>query len=507
MEHQRIEAGSGDRRVRRIVIVGGGTAGWVAASMLARALPRGDCTITLVEAADIPIIGVGEATIPPFIDLLAFLGIAEADFIKHTQATYKLGIRFDDWKTPGSRYWHPFGTLGQGVNRRPFIHAWHRARSNGLALDLADYSACTQLGEANQFLAGNAARAAGVKHALHFDAGLVARYLRAYAETLGVIRLERRVTGATRHAGGMIAALTLADHEPLAADLFIDCTGFRALLAEQVLQTGWTDWSDLLPCDTALAAPDAVQLPRGPYTRAIARPAGWRWRIPLQHRTGNGYVYCSAATTADDAHADLLAGLNGAPLAEPRVIRFQAGRRRRFWTHNCVAIGLSSGFLEPLESTSIHLAISGVYALLEHFPDRDFEPRNIAAYNEALIDEIERARDLIFLHYVLNERDEDFWQQMRATPMPDSLLERVEIYRATGRIRPRPGELFSDLSWFYVLEGMGVRPRAHDPLLDSVPPAQFAEMLTRMAQDTAAACRHAGAHDRALPGAVMAPAG
>jgi tryptophan halogenase len=499
-------AGSGDRRIRRIVIVGGGTAGWVAASMLARALPGGACTITLVESPDVPIVGVGEATIPPFVDLLNFLSIDQADFIRHTQASYKLGIRFDDWLCPGTSYWHPFGTFGQGINRRPFLHAWHRARHEGTDMRIGDYSACAQLGEAGRFLGGAAGERAGVKHALHFDAARVAGYLRSYATTIGVRRLERTVLGASLRPNGFIEALQLDGDEMLHGDLFIDCSGFRAVLAEQVLHSGWLDWSDLLPCDTAIAAPTTAVLPRQPFTRATARAAGWRWRIPLQHRTGNGYVYCSGGTSKADAEADFLAGIDGKPIAEPRLLRFQAGRRRAFWTRNCIAVGLASGFLEPLESTSIHLAISAVYALLEHFPDRDFDAHNIAAYNSGLVEEIERARDFIFLHYHLSARDDsDFWRQMRATPMPDTLRERVEIYRATGRIRPRAGELFTDLSWFYVLDGMGVRPSAYDPLIDIVPPDHFASMLAQMARQTEEACRTAPSHDLALSRLITVP--
>lgn len=378
---------TGDRRIRRIVIVGGGTAGWVAASILARALPGFGCTITIVESPDVPAVGVGEATIPPFIDLLQFLSIDQADFIRHTQATYKLGIRFDDWRRVGESYWHPFGTLGLPINRRPFIHAWHKARADNIALDLADYSAYTRLGEQGRFLTGDAAVEAGVKHALHFDAALVAKYLRAYAQALGVVRLERTVSCVTRRNDGFLDELILDGGERLAGDLFIDCTGFRALLIEQTLGAGWVDWSDLLPCDTAIAAPTATRLPRHPFTRASARAAGWRWRIPLQQRTSNGYVYASGATTSQAALDDFLAGIDGTPLAEPRVLRFQAGRRSVFWDRNCVTIGLASGFLEPLESTSIHFAISAVFSLLEHFPNLDFNRANIDAYNAGLIEE------------------------------------------------------------------------------------------------------------------------
>ena len=495
---------TGDRRIRRIVIVGGGTAGWVAASILARALPGPSSTITLIESADIPTVGVGEATIPPFVDLLGFLSIDQADFIRHTQATYKLGIRFDGWLREGSSYWHPFGTFGQAVNRRPFLHAWHRAQADGLAPQLDQFSACVRLATAGKFLGGDAADRVGVKHALHFDASLVAKYLRSYATMLGVVRLERTVIGATLRSDGLLDALQLDDGDQIHGDLFIDCSGFRALLAEKTLAGQWVDWSALLPCDTAIAAPTAACLPRAPFTQAVAQAAGWRWRIPLQHRTGNGYVYCSGATTAAQAHADFLAGIDGPPLAEPRILRFSAGRRRQLWDRNCIAVGLSSGFLEPLESTSIHFAISSIFALLEHFPDLDFDPANIAAYNDRLIEELDRARDFIFLHYCLNDRQGlDFWRQMRTTAMPDTLHDRVETYRATGRIRTKPHELFSDLSWFYVLEGMGVRPRAHDPLIDIVEPPIFAAILARMRQDMAAGCQAARPHDAMLPSIVI----
>ncbi len=489
-----------DRRLRRIAIVGGGTAGWVAASILARALPDSGCTVTVVESPDIGTVGVGEATIPPFIDLLQFLGIDEADFVRHTQATYKLGIRFDDWRREGESYWHPFGAFGAPINRRPFFHAWHKARSEGLALDLADYSPCARLGERGLVLQGEAAARAGVRHALQFDAALVAKYLAAYAQALGATRLERTVRDVELGEHGRIAALALEGGERLEADLFIDATGFRALLIGQALGVGWVDWSGLLPCDSAVAAPTAARAGRPPFTLASARSAGWRWRIPLQHRTGNGYVYCSGATSDEAALHDFLGQIDGEPLAAPRVLRFQAGRRETFWRGNCVAIGLASGFLEPLESTSIHLAISGILNLLEHFPDRDFDPGNIAAYNAELTDEVERIRDFIVLHYVLTERDDtDFWRQVRATPLPDTLQERLDVYRATGRVKPRPGELFTDLSWFYIFEGMGVRPASYDPLMDVVPSPRLRQMLDQIRGEVALACRDAPPHDAVLP--------
>lgn len=489
----------GGRPIRSIAIVGGGTAGWMAAAVLARVL-NGACKITLIESADIPTVGVGEATIPPFVDLLALLGIDQADFVRHTDATYKLGIRFDDWLRPSTRYWHPFGTLGEALNQRPFFHAWHRARADGLEPCLTDHSACARLGEAGQFLGGQAAIDAGVRHALHFDAALVARYLRAYATALGVRRIEATITGVDLRDDGFLEAVRLADDRAEAADLFVDCSGFAALLIGKAMDTGWIDWSDLLPCDTAIVAPTAAARPRPPFTRAVAQSAGWRWSIPLRGRTGNGYVYCAAATDDEAAEAEFADTLGAAPTTALRRLRFGAGRRERVWVRNCVAVGLSSGFLEPLESTSIHLATSSVLALLDHFPDRDFDPLNMAAYNAAMAEEVDRARDFILLHYRLSARDDSpFWRQMRATAMPDSLAERVELYRATGRIRPRPGELFSDLSWFYVFEGMGVRPRFFDPLIAALPAAPFAATVRQIAGATAARCDAAQAHDAFLP--------
>ena len=485
--------------IRSIAIVGGGTAGWMAAAILARSLPGTRTAITVVESADIGTVGVGEATIPPIIDLLRYLSIDEADFIRHTQATYKLGIRFVDWRSVGVAYWHPFGTFGAPLNRRPFFHAWHRAQAAGLKPQFNDFSACAALGDAGKFRFPDkdpASPAAGLRYALHFDATLVARYLRAYAERLGVTRLERTVAGATQRADGAIDTLQFSDGDSLQADLYVDCSGFRGALIEGVLKTGYQDWSAMLPCDRAVAFPTEPAGPRAPYTQSRARTAGWQWRIPLQHRTGNGYVYASAHCTDEQAHADLAACVAGKPLAEPRFLRFVTGRRRLFWNRNCIALGLASGFLEPLESTSIHLVASGLYHLLEHFPDRHFDQANIDSYNEELTTELERIRDFIVLHYCLTQReDAPLWRYCRTMEIPDSLRQRIELYRRTGRVRIRAGELFTDLSWFYILEGLGVLPDAYDPLLDVVPQDQLREILGSLAAGNAALVRAAPTHD------------
>ena len=488
-----------ERRIRSIVIVGGGTAGWLSASMLARAFLGTGMAITVIESPLIGTIGVGEATIPPIIDLLKFLNIDEADFVRHTHATYKLGIRFQDWRNLGYYYWHPFGGFGAPINRRPFFHSWNKARAEGLKPEFNAFSVCTALAEAGRFCfpAGDADSAAsGLRYALHFDATLVAKYLRSYAERLGVCRIERTIAGATLRQDGAIDALRFEGDAAFCADLYLDCSGFGGLLIEQALGTGYVAWTDLLPCDRAVAFPTELTGARAPYTQSLARGAGWQWRIPLQHRVGNGYVYSSAHCADEQALADLQSTVEGSPQAEPRFLRFKTGRRKSYWNRNCVSLGLASGFLEPLESTSIHLVTSGVFHLLEHFPDCSFDQSNIDSYNEELTSEAERVRDFIVLHYCLTRREDTaFWRDCRAIEIPDSLHERIERYRRTGRIRPRSGELFTDVSWFYIFEGMGVVPESGDPLLDVLDRSRFEAMLMALAHSTTQAVRRARPHD------------
>lgn len=494
-----------DRRIRHIAIVGGGTAGWLAAAVLARSLPGVGCRITVVESPDIAPVGVGEATIPPIIDLLRLLGINQDDFVRHTGATYKLGIRFTDWSRIGSSYWHPFGTFGTVINLRPFHHAWQRAKQEGRAPDFMDFSLCAALAQAGRFRFQDPAApgpVAGLRHALHFDASLVAKYFSRYAGVLGVVHLERRVVDATLRDSGLIEALVFEDGSRLEADLFIDCSGFRGILIDQVLRTRFVSWGDYLPCDRAIAAPTGAATAaqgRPPFTEARAGAAGWQWRIPLQHRMGNGYVYSSAHASDESAWRDFHAALDGEPLTEPRVLRFVAGRRELFWNRNCVALGLASGFLEPLESTSIHLVMSGVYKLLEHFPDRSFATANIDSYNAELCVEMEAIRDFLILHYAGTGRDDSaFWRYCAHMPLPASLAARIELYRQTGRVRGKSGELFSDLSWFYVFDGLGIEPLAYDPLIDVVPKGAFSEILAALGRDTRAAVAGAPTHESVL---------
>jgi tryptophan halogenase len=490
---------SDNLHIKRIAIVGGGTAGWMAASMLARALPGTGTVITVIESPDIGTVGVGEATIPPIMDLLRFLNINEGDFVRHTKSTYKLGIKFTDWSRIGHTYWHPFGTFGGMINLRPFFHAWQKARAEGLAPRFNDFSLCAALGDARKFRYPDPAAqgpVSGLRYALHFDAGLVAKYLRTYSERLGVARLEHTVADATLRADGFLNELVFSDGSRLQADLYVDCSGFRGVLIEQILKTGYIDWSDVLPCDRAVAMPTEATTNRPPYTEASARGAGWRWRIPLQHRAGNGYVYCSRFLEDGAALDDLKLAVGEKSLAEPRFLRFVTGRRKLFWNRNCVALGLASGFLEPLESTSIHLVMSGVYKLLEHFPNAAFTQSNIDSYNTETIQEMERIRDFIVLHYCLTERtDTPLWAYCRAMKLPDSLTQRIELYRRTGRVRVKAGELFTDLSWFYIFDGLGVRPESYDPLMDVVPLPQLRDLLSGYAQATDAAARAAPSHD------------
>jgi tryptophan 7-halogenase len=491
-----------DRRIKRIVIVGGGTAGWIAASALSRKVGH-TCSIHLVESPDIPTIGVGEATIPGIIDFLKFLGVDQADFMEHTQATIKLAIRFIDWHHVGHRYWHPFGAFGVFIDRLPFYHFWHKALRSGLDVDLSHFSLEIAMAEAGRFIfPGNPlGLAPGLRYALHFDAGLVAQYLRGYSEQRGVVRLERSVTGATQREDGSIDAIVFKEGDRLQGDLFIDCTGFRGLLIEGVLKSGYIDWKDYLLNNRAVAVQVPSQLPRRPHTTATARAAGWHWRIPLQHRIGTGYVYSSDHISDDEAIRDLLAQPgNEKQLTEPRVIKFVTGRRRLFWNRNCVALGLGSGFLEPLESTSIHLICSGVYCLLDHFPDLSFDPVNTAHYNQQVIEEFERVRDFIVLHYCATQRtDTEYWRRCQQIALPDDLAERMDIYKRTGRIFQRRHELFVELSWFFIMHGMGLVPQSYDPLVDAADWEQVKQVMAGMRRRVAAEVAACPTHDSFFP--------
>ncbi len=472
-----------DSRIQRIVIVGGGTAGWMTAAALSK-LFAGKVAIRLIESDEIGIVGVGEATIPQIRHFNATLGLDENEFIRKTQGTFKLAIEFVDWTRLGHRYMHAFGSVGgRDLGLVQFYHYWLKLRLAGeVGPDLGEYTFNTIAARKHRFLRGAKVEnspLSHVFHAFHFDAGLYARYLRGISEARGVVRTEGRIVETLLRAeDGHIDAVVLESGEEVSGDLYIDCSGFRGLLIEQALETGYDDWSHWLPVDRALAVPCTSSEDFTPYTRSTARNAGWQWRIPLQHRTGNGHVYCSDYISDDEAAATLLANLDGKALAEPRPLRFVTGRRRKSWNRNCVAIGLASGFMEPLESTSIHFIQSSITRLVEYFPDRHFEQANIDQYNRVLQFEFERARDFIILHYKANERtDSPFWIRCREMAIPDTLQEKIDLFRAGGRVHREHEELFTESSWIQVLLGQSIMPAAYHPMVDVLGPDEIRQMV------------------------------
>jgi tryptophan halogenase len=481
-------------RIRDIVIVGGGTAGWMAAAAFARVLGP-DYPVRLVESEAIGIVGVGEATVPHLKAFNNLLAIDEIEFMRQVQGTFKLGIQFNDWGAIGDSYIHGFGTqIGQPLGLLPFQQFWAKARALGFAQDIGAYSLNTLAAPRGKFMVSASDAPAGsplgnIAYAYHFDAGLYARFLRGYAEARGVQRSEGIIRSVERDPGdGDVAAVVLESGERIAGDLFIDCSGFRGLLIEEALQTGYEDFTHWLPCDRAMAVPTPNTGPPTPYTRSSARPHGWQWRIPLQHRTGNGYVYSSAHVSDDEAAATLLANLDAPPLADPRPLRFTTGRRNKCWNHNVVALGLSSGFMEPLESTSIFLIQSGISKLLELFPREGITAPLVRRYNDQLAWQFDRIRDFLVLHYVATTRnDTPFWDHCRNMAIPDALRDNIELFRDSGRFFRNGEEMFADVSWVQVMLGQGIQPRTWSPLVDQVPEADLRRFIAGVG-DTIARC-------------------
>ena len=458
-----------ENSIRSVVIVGGGTAGWMTAAALANAIRTG-CTITLIESEEIGTVGVGEATIPPIRTFNEALGIAENDFVAATQGSFKLGIQFVDWGQQNHAYFHPFGTYGRNFDFLPLHQYWLAAQARGEAPELDELCMAWAAAKRGKFAPPSPEQRnvlSTYDYAYHFDAGLYAQFLRRYAEARGVVRVEGKVgnvglDGAT----GYVSHVTMADGRRIEGDLFVDCSGFRGLLIEGALKTGYQDWSHWLPCDSAFAVPcEKVGAPT-PYTRSTAREAGWQWRIPLQHRTGNGHVFCSQFISDDEAAGVLMANLDGKALADPRKLTFTTGRRNLFWNKNVVAVGLSGGFMEPLESTSIHLIQAAIAKLIAFFPDRSFDPLVIDEYNRLAVAEFERIRDFIILHYKLTSRtDSELWRYCAAMDVPETVTWKIEHFRRNGRLVQRDADLFGPPSWLAVHIGQGNLPQGTDPLL------------------------------------------
>lgn len=488
--------------INRVVVVGGGTAGWNAAALLVRTLGN-VISVTLVESDDIGIVGVGEATIPPIINFNNALGIKESDFLKATQGSIKLGIQFENWGQVGDSYMHAFGNVGKDFAFCSFHNYWLRSQQEGISSNFWDFSLNYQTAKRNKFaklsqLPGT--ELPGLSYAYHFDAGLYAKYLRGFCEERGVRRVEGIINQVRRHSEtGFIEAVVLESGEVVEGDLFLDCSGFRGLLIEQALETGYEEWGHWLPCDKAMAVPTVLTDEIRPYTRSIAHRAGWQWNIPLQHRTGNGHVYCSQYVSDDEAREILLNHLEGEPLAEPRNIPFKTGRRKKQWNKNCVSLGLASGFLEPLESTSIHLIQAGLRRLIQHFPHKGIKQAEVDEFNRQSQIEFEHIRDFIILHYKVNQRsDSQFWIDCRNMPIPDSLAHRIELFKSSGKVFKEGDELFHEIAWQQVMIGQNVIPDDYHPLAHNITTEQLQGLLNDFKTLVDSAAEKLPSHDQFL---------
>jgi tryptophan halogenase len=460
---------------KQIVVAGGGTAGWIAAAALAQQLGV-VLDVVLVESEEIGTVGVGESSIPPMRVFHRLLNIDEQQFMRETGASFKLGIVFDHWSKPGDRYVHSFGRLGQSAWLCEFHHFWLQGLQAGILSDLDEYCLEALAAKSGRFATSSKSE---INYAYHLDAMVYAKFLRKFAEGFGVRRIEGKIQEVRQNAGtGFIEALILDGGRAVAGDFFIDCTGFRGLLIEQALHSGYEDWSHWLPCDSALPVQTEAVGPPVPYTRAIAHEAGWRWQIPLQHRVGNGIVYCSRYLSDDDARNMLYGAVEGKRLVEPKVIRFRTGRRRKAWNKNVVALGLASGFVEPLESTSIHLIMTGITRLMQLFPFDGVSEAAVERFNEETRLEAEKIRDFIVLHYHATQReDTPFWRYCRNMEIPETLAHRIRLFRENGHAWQDAGELFRVDSWVQVLLGQGIVPKSHHPLPRTMAEADLKKFL------------------------------
>lgn len=455
--------------ITHIAIVGGGTAGWMAAAAFSKALPKTEFKITLIETPEIPTVGVGEATIPPIEAFNKLLGINKYELLKATQGTFKLGIEFLNWGKLGDSYYHPFGVYGTYFDNVPFHQSWKRARSHQKASELETYSLNTLAARQAKFIEAQKVKnspLATIHHAYHFDARLYAKYLRHYSEKMGVVRIEGKVNKVSLDSSnGFISQLHLDGGDVINADFFIDCTGFQGLLIEKALNTGYDDWSAYLPCNSAIAIPSQKSYPTPSHTKAIAHGFGWQWRIPLQHRVGNGFVYSNNFCSDAAAEKTLLSNLETEPLATPIQLRFTTGQRKKMWNKNCLALGLASGFLEPLESTSIHLIQSAISKFLGVFPNASSFEHEATRFNKLMNQEMLSIRDFLILHYKATQRDDtEFWNYCRNMPIPDSLQEKIDLYLSSAHLYKDHHELFSENSWLSVFEGQGITSNAYSSL-------------------------------------------
>lgn len=486
--------------IKKIVIVGGGTSGWVSAATLANHFQSELLEVELVESDQIGTIGVGESTIPPFLELISNLGINEQHFIQSVHATFKLGIKFPDWSQVGESYFHPFGVIGVRFGIHEFYQAWLKAKSKGHPSGLQDFSPCSVMAREKRFTLPQQARKTpigGASYALHVDATLVAKYLRRYSEERGVKRTEGLVTEVRQKEDGGIASLLLKSGKEIEGDFFFDCTGFYSLLIEKTLGVGFEDWLNYLPCDRAVAVQTENTGEAIPYTISTARESGWSWRIPLQHRTGNGYVYSSKYLSDDEATEKLLGFVDGKTITEPMVIPFRAGVRESIWHKNCLSVGLSSGFIEPLEATAIHSVVRGLDHFLRFYPDQDCEQALIDEYNRRMRTDYEEIRDFIVLHYCLTEReDTPFWKHCKNMEIPPLLAEKIELFKAHGGMRDGVDELFKPASWQSVLDGMGIRPEKYCPRIDTLDYKVIEDVLQEAEQAIGATVQKLPSHDQ-----------
>jgi len=486
--------------VRKLVIAGGGTAGWMAAALLKKVFAQ-ELDVELVESEDIGIIGVGEATIPPIQIFNQYLGLDEKEFLRETKATIKLAIKFENWRVKGESYYHTFGAPGATLGVTNFQHYWLRAKELGLKQSLWDfdlnYLSCEQ-GKFNKIKTPNPVY--DMPYAYHFDSALYGKYLRKLAEQAGVIRTEGLIEHVTQNAEtGFIQSLQLKDGREVTGDLFIDCTGLRGLLIRKTLGVAYEHWDHYLPANSALAVPTERFEHTLPYTRSIAHSAGWQWRIPLTHRNGNGIVYSSTYLSDDQAYQTLMSNLDSNALAEPKKINFETGRTTEQWHKNVVAIGLSSGFLEPLESTSIHLIQSGIVRLMKMFPNHGISNAQISAYNAESKDEFETIRDFIILHYHVNERDDsDFWRDMRQMAIPHRLQEKLALFKETGAIFNDANDIFRDSSWLQVMLGQGLVPVDYHPAARAYPKDLLLEMMQNISHAKQQPLQKLTGHDEFL---------